>query len=71
MSFVPFPRLVVPTDSPLFGAHEGAVDEALGDDQYTVLSQVFEQCSKKLIQHTFFVPPLEASVTRLVRRVAF
>lgn len=33
--------------------------------------QVFTQCSKDLIQHTFLVPPLEASVTRLVRRVTF
>jgi hypothetical protein len=56
---------------PLFGAHEGAVDEALGEVQPAVPFQVFRQCSKNLIQDTFLVPPLEAPVTRLVRRVAF
>ena len=36
-----------------------------------MLFQVFDQCSKILIQHTFLVPPLEAPVTCLVRRIAF
>ena len=39
--------------------------------QPALLFQVLGQCSKNLIQHTFLVPPLEASVTRLVRWVAF
>jgi len=43
MSFVPLPRLVFSTDGPLFGHHEGTVDETLREVQASMLLQVLSQ----------------------------
>jgi len=70
MSFVPLPRLVFPTDLPLFRPDEGAVHEALGEVEATPLLQVESQGMKNLVQHALLGPLLEAPVAGLVGRVA-
>jgi hypothetical protein len=70
-SFVLLLRLVDPTDQHPSWRHKSAVDEAPGEAQCTVLFWVVDQCSKNRVEQNFFVLLLEASMTCLVRRVAF
>ena len=55
---------------PLFRAHEGAVDEALGEVEAAALLQVLGQRPEGFGEHALLGPPLEAAVAGLVGRVA-
>jgi hypothetical protein len=67
MSFVPLPRLVVPTPSPLVGDDKSAVDEPCAQIALATLAQIRGQRLQHLAQRASARPLLESAVAGLVR----
>jgi hypothetical protein len=66
MTFVPLPRLVVPTPRPLLGHHAGAVDGALGQIEPAPLVRILRQGEEELVEDPRAYPELEAAMTSLI-----
>jgi hypothetical protein len=70
MSFVPLPRLVAPTQPPLFRYDERAVDEAFGQIQFAPLLEVGGKRFEDVFEETLTHPALVAAMTGLVGWIA-
>src|SRR5919199_1226045 len=70
MIFVPLPRLVFPTHSPLFGRYERAVYVALREVYLPAFFEVFGQRFEDRAENSLLDPPLKAAVGGVVGQVA-
>src|SRR5512143_915349 len=70
MILVALPRRVTPTSRPPFSAGVSAVDEGFGEVDLSALVEISRESAKDLVENTFPLPLLEASMHGLIRRVA-
>src|SRR5579883_150830 len=69
MIFVPLPRLVGPTASPLFCPREGGIDESLLQVEFPPCLELLGQHAQDALQRAGPHPVLETAMAGLVRRI--